>query len=246
MATTGFTVFVTYQFEGAPYSADTTYGYSDAIHCNYVTKIETDVITNKGINLYFTNNEFPFLVQPSASTTGYGWSAYRMYAIAQIVNGTGDEIKPNSWEWRKLDVTNQINNHTVGDPISAESVAASLISFSQLEYSVAPVYDLSYLNYPTSGTTDDNKLAFGEEVFFFGNVSTDIKAVAYTTDIPIVLPLNQYNTSTNPTWDGASSVEISEIGIYDENDNLVAIGKLNQPITKDSTISRTIVFAMDF
>jgi len=43
-----------------------------------------------------------------------------------------------------------------------------------------------------------------------------------------------------------SSVAISEVGIYDENKNLVAVGKLNNPIIKDSTISRTISFAIDF
>ena len=41
-------------------------------------------------------------------------------------------------------------------------------------------------------------------------------------------------------------VYITEIGIYDTNKNLVAIGKLNDPVAKDATISRTIVFAIDF
>ena len=34
--------------------------------------------------------------------------------------------------------------------------------------------------------------------------------------------------------------------LYDSNKNLVAIGKLNDPVAKDSTIARTIVFAIDF
>jgi hypothetical protein len=112
------------------------------------------------------------------------------------------------------------------------------------EVNAADTYDLSYLNYPTELQTDN--LAWGEEAFFFGNVKTDIRATAYVTDISIVLPLNEFNSSTNPTWDGESAVSISEVGIYDEGGNLVAIGKLNNPITKDSTISRTILFAMDF
>ena len=73
-----------------------------------------------------------------------------------------------------------------------------------------------------------------------------LKATAYTTDIPIVMPLNQFNSTTNPTWDGSVPVSVSEVGIYDSVGNLVAIGKLNNPISKDSTIARTIVFAMDF
>jgi hypothetical protein len=62
----------------------------------------------------------------------------------------------------------------------------------------------------------------------------------------INLALNEFNSSNNLTWDGTSSVYISEVGLYDENKNLVAIGKLNNPIQKDSTISKTILFALDF
>ena len=112
------------------------------------------------------------------------------------------------------------------------------------EYTAADTYDLSYLDYPTE--LEGDKLAWGEEVFFYGNVKSDIKATAYTTDIPIVMPLNQFNSTTNPTWDGSVPVSVSEVGIYDSVGNLVAIGKLNNPISKDSTIARTIVFAMDF
>ena len=89
-------------------------------------------------------------------------------------------------------------------------------------------------------------MGYGEEAFFFGTVRTDIRATVYTTDIPIQLPLNEFNTTTNPTWNGVESVAISEIGIYDDNNNLVAIGKLNHPISKDATIARTIAFQLDF
>ena len=163
-----------------------------------------------------------------------------------LVNGIGTNITPNPDEWKILDLTEQIISHTVGEPISSADIALTVFTFSQLEYTSSPTYNLSYISHPTSGTTDHEKLSFGEEVFFFGNVSTDVKATAYTTDIPIVLPLNEFNSTNNPTWDGTSDIQISEIGIYDDNNNLVAIGKLNHPISKSSEISRTIVFGMDF
>ena len=49
------TIYVTYQFEGAPYSADTSYGHSTAIHCNYIEKIVTDNLSNATISLIFDN-----------------------------------------------------------------------------------------------------------------------------------------------------------------------------------------------
>jgi hypothetical protein len=79
-----------------------------------------------------------------------------------------------------------------------------------------------------------------------GNVYTEIHADVYTTNLSLVLNLNEFNSSTNNTWNGISRVAISEIGIYDANKNLVAIGKLNDPLEKDDTIGRTIAFAIDF
>ena len=87
---------------------------------------------------------------------------------------------------------------------------------------------------------------FGDEEFFFGNVESDIEAVVLTTDIPIYLPPDEFNTSTNKTWEENLDVYVSEVGIYDEEDNLVAIGKLNDPIRKAQGISRTIIFGFDF
>ena len=89
-------------------------------------------------------------------------------------------------------------------------------------------------------------MCFGDASYFFGNVTSKIKADVYTTDISINLPLNEFNSTTNSTWNGIETVYITEIGIYDSNKNLVAIGKLNDPVAKDATISRTILFAIDF
>ena len=61
----------------------------------------------------------------------------------------------------------------------------------------------------------------------------------------MIMNLGDFNSSTNATWDG-QSVFASEIGIYDDNNNLVAIGKFNDPVEKNATLSRTILFAIDF
>jgi hypothetical protein len=133
----------------------------------------------------------------------------------------------------------------VGNSITKSILLASnfVVDFSDL---TSPnEYTLDYLNYPYA-PQDEDLMGYGEEAFFFGTVRTDISATVYTTDISINLQLNEYNSTTNPTWDGVESVAISEVGIYDDDNNLVAIGKLNHPITKDSTIARTIAFQLDF
>lgn len=245
---TGVTVFSTYQFTGSSYSASAGYGHSTPLHCGYIQTSTTDTLDGKSINMYFpTVTEFAFLTDPTTAPSSTGFTATGFRALIQVVSGitdSGTTITPDPAGWFVVDLTDQILNHTVGDAINAFDLASTTFTIDPLELTVN--YTLSYLNYPTNLSIDDDRLAFGEEVFFYGNIKTDIKATAYTSDIPIVLPLNEFNSTTNPTWDGASSVYVSEVGIYNSNGELVAIGKLNNPIEKNSSISRTILFAMDF
>ena len=154
-----------------------------------------------------------------------------------------DNVKPTAGAWKYTDITNQISGYT--GILTPTNLTSSVFNVSLFNYALYPTYDVSYLNYPSKESSNDDYLSFGDETYFFGNVTTDIIATAYTTDLSINLPLNEFNSSSNLTWDG-ETVAITEIGLYDENKQLVAIGKLNNPITKDDTIARTIVFAIDF
>lgn len=249
------TVFVTYLFSNrddissndAPYQANKTLGYSTPIHCNYIQRIETDDITNKTINLLFPDEtKFPFMKGYDNMVDGQGWSATNLYALINLVPQTGTTVTYDPAKFKIVNVTNQITNYNdfIGFAIPPANLANSLFNITLTQINSAPFYTLDYLSYPTNLETD--RLAFGEEVFFYGNVKTDVEAQIYTTDITINLPNNQYNYTTNPTWDGQSPVYISEIGIYDDQNNLVAIGKLNYPISKDSTRSRSFSINIDF
>ena len=102
------TIFITYQFEGAPYSADTSYGHSTAIHCNYIEKIVAENLTNSTISLIFDNNEFPFLADTTTDpfiSGGTGWTAWKINAIMQIVNATGDTVVADPANWKLVDIT---------------------------------------------------------------------------------------------------------------------------------------------
>jgi len=226
-------------------------GYSQSIHCNYIGRIELNDVNPliETIRMGFSEaTDFKFLNGSTGVTTGY--SAHELYALVQLVQYTGvddlSEVKPDPALWKIYDLTNQIIGHTAGQLISPANMIGVVFEISLLGYygTGFTTYNLDYLTYPIPIETD--KLCFGDEVYFFGNVETDIEAIAYTSDLSINLLLNEFNSTTNPTWDGLSSVAISEIGIYDSNKNLVAVGKLNNPIIKDSTISRTISFAIDF
>jgi hypothetical protein len=246
-----YTIFFTYGFETDSYNPIPqfgSYGYSDFIYCNYIQKIETDSVANKNLNFFFNPNDFPFLAGEAISGST-GWTAKKIYALVQYVNNDDfltEDIKPSSDKWRKYDVTDQINGYIINQTLSINNLILTTFIINLNIFDSKPIYDLSYLNYPTDQPIDNNKLCFGEEQIFFGNVNADISAIAYTSDIVITLPLNKFNSTTNKTWDNVSPVLISEVGIYDDLGNLVAIGKFNTPISKDNTISRTIVFGLDF
>lgn len=256
------TVFLTYMLStseilsGAtsqPYTQNVAYGYSSAIHCNYIQKLETDSLINKTINFVVPDGSlFPFLksaYQIQSGFDGFGFNANKLYALVQIVNATGNTVSADPANWSIIDVTPQLSGYNTFSgstiPVTAFN-ASTIITIGVQESLNSPKYDLSYLNTPSNLSSDDDKLTFGEEAFFYGNVKSDLQAIAYTTEIPAVLQLNEYNSTTNPTWDTLSPVTISEMGIFDDNNNLVAIAKTNNPIQKDATIYRTILFALDF
>jgi hypothetical protein len=250
----GYTIFFSYILESDSGSTS-GYGYTTPIHCNYVNNLYVSDITNKEVNIYFNDiTDFKFL--STGDTEGSGYTVTKISLLVQLIDNSTfsnqNEIKPVSNQWRKYDVTNQIienfTGFTVGQTITPLQLTSSVFKVPIYKYydiNEMPIYDLDYLKYPKTTELNSN-LCFGEEEYFLGNVSSDVEAIAYTTDIVINLPIGQFNSSNNLTWDGVSDVYITEIGIFDNNNNLVAIGKLNNPLPKNSTISRTIVFGIDF
>lgn len=258
------TIFFTYALSNTPISGDTvapfqvnvSYGHSNAIHCNYIERLETDSLAGKGINLIVPDGSlFPFLksdvdiVIGNPLKDGSGWNARYLYGLIQIVDGTGTTVTADPSLWKILELTPQLDGYATFSATTIPPSAfnsSTIITMKTSDINTAPFYDLSYLNYPSNLPNDNNKLAFGEEAFFFGNVNTEIFATAFTTEIPALLQLNEYNSTTNETWDGTTPVVISEMGIFNANNDLVGIGKLNNPIDKDTTIYRTILFSIDF
>lgn len=243
-------VYLTYLFENTnSFEASKSFGFTTPVHCNYIQKIYTEDLNNKVVSISFPNDTIFRFMQDSTgiTTTGIGWNAEKMYAVMQLIETTDQTVKPKAGEWRKVDITDQIANYATWDGITTippTDIVNSIMTVSYDRYLTSPIYNLSYLNYPTSDASDN--LTFGEEVFFFGNISGEIKATIYEMEVNIILPLNEFNTSNNPTWKVNTPVYITEIGLYDDDGNLLAVGKLNIPVEKDSTKYRTIQLKHDF
>jgi len=246
----GYTVFTSYVLVPVINGAS-GYTYSQGIHCNYINSLQ--FLTSpevQEINMYFSEALEDFKFLNSDISSGTGFTAHKIYALIQVISNANysslADVKPIASGWTYIDITNQVVGHIAGNLLTRTELQNTIFKIPLSGYTSFSAYTLSYLNYPSALPVADDELCFGDEIYFFGNVTTEIHADVFTTDLSVSLLLNEFNSSTNATWDGVSSVAISEVGIYDINKNLVAVGKLNDPITKDSTISRTIVFDIDF
>jgi hypothetical protein len=132
-----------------------------------------------------------------------------------------------------------LDNSGLGQTVSTNVLTKDVISALRvnidqniLDNSELDTYILSdYINIPT--VTETSKHTFGDEVFFYGNIETDIKATIYKTQLTCNVLPNHYITTTNPTFNvDQDKVAFTEIAITSEDQTIVAIGKFSEPITR--------------
>ena len=95
------------------------------------------------------------------------------------------------------------------------------------------------------------KLQFGDERFFYGNLSTYIGATIFKTLFDIRISSSEYTLTTNPTRSQQTTtnpalIKATEVAIYDNNQNLVVIGKLSEPVPLESGNTIMLELSMDF
>lgn len=212
------TMYVTYRFNSS--------GFTDSLHCNYYSKIVgpstgcTD--SEQNVTIRF-GDEFPFLGQGCT-----GFSANQFVVLAQITLGG---LKPDPTLWREIDLTSQISSTLVNGFLTASGLTGSTFVICPTDYASAPFYDLNeYIDIPMNGET--TKMNFGDEYFFYGNVSTDIQGTIYELKYALNLQEEQFQNSSNPTSIPNSIFYITEIGLYNSNKDLMILSKLQYPVLR--------------
>jgi hypothetical protein len=132
-----------------------------------------------------------------------------------------------------------LDNSGLGQVVSTnvltkDTIAALRVNIDQyiLDNSETDLYLLTdYIDLPS--VTETDKFTFGDEVFFYGNIETDIKATIYKTQLTCNVLPNQFIASQNPTFNpDQDKVAFTEIAIYDSNNIVVATGKFSEPVTR--------------
>ena len=212
-------LWVTYRFNST--------AYTNSLHCNYYSKIQGPSsgcsLTSQNVTLRF-GNEFPFMTQSCSS----GFTANKMSVLVQKTSG---DTNPDPAQWIEIDVTPDLSGTLVGGYLTASGITGTTFTISQNDYSSGTTYDLNnYIDIPMNGET--NKMNFGDEYFFYGNVDTDIQATIYEMKYAVNLPEEQFTNSSNPTSSISQNKYVTEIGLYNSNNDLMILSKLQYPVLR--------------
>ena len=223
------------------YLLESSSGYTTGLHCQNVICTQFDTTcpqtVSQTINLTFPLGELPYM----KVSGGTGWYADKFYVLAQRQQlGT----LPDPTQWVLIDLTSEINGHTVGNRIDPINLESTTFNLTNSKFLGGTTYELNdFIKIPQSAEWD--ALQFGDERFFFGNVEATGVTDKFRTKFMFNVPPTMFNTSTNPTWGGSNQkVHINEVGVYDVNKELVAIGKMNLPI--EMAPNATIIIEVSF
>lgn len=215
-------------------------------------KVTNTTSLSKDVDVLFEDLDLlPYLrKKEDVGYDGYGFYANKIKIIYQIVNDSDDRPTPENW--REIDLTSDLLTVNSGETIdpkileSRNSIVTGL-KVNALTAQNSQEFKLSnYINTPL--TNDNNQLQFGDERFFYGNIDTYIGATVYKSLFDINIPANDFKYSTNPTKadNPSSNIRISELGIYDNNRNLVGIAKLSFPLELTNGATITLEPSIDF
>lgn len=253
--------FVTYVTESfSSYTQDISFGYPKALHCGYIKRID-GATDNFGNNQYlsatFPTNTFPYLrnsanMNSNSPFSGTGWNANRVQILVSEQDFLPElqisDVQAQDWKLISTTIGNGIYTGDTTDlTIDPNKLNGYQFIISQEDFDSGTTYvlDTIFTNNNDFLTTG---LTFGNESFLFGNVKIDVLATTFKTVITAFAENNFYNSSTNLTYDDNfdSDTFITEVGILDNDSNLIAVGKPTYPIKKNEGRYLTFQLQIDF
>ena len=257
----GKTYYVTYGIDmRGDWNATKGFGYKPVLHCGYIQKV-TGATDGEGRSAYlsakFSSPSFPYLRSLAGMTafSGTGWNANGMYIIMKEVDTTSDRGPDNVGADGWTAMTTKYGYYAGGED-GADTINPSyainyefIVDRDDLTGGTPYVLDTTFtenIDYKLSGNTIN--MTLGNECFFFGNIRTGIKRTTYKTVIFLEAATDQFNSSQNPTfYQGVdTSTYFTEIGILDDENRLVAVGKTSRPIEKNDAQHLVIQLELEF
>lgn len=248
------TMYVTYTLDNLDITGTTT-GLTTSLPCQKYVKITNTTSSYKDVTFRMDNVDLlPYMRKiEDVGYDGMGFHAYSFKVLYQIVSTASD--RPDPTTWKVYDYTTTTLTTTASETISPTAlesqspvtngfVITTLVDTGTTTFDITLPLDMAPITIPTD-------LQFGDERFFYGNIEAYIGATIYKTLFPITINSGEFNATTNPTRSTNPStnppdITISEVGIYDSNQNLVIIGKLSKPTKLIVGNTVMIELSMDF
>lgn len=241
------TIYISYTFENTSGN-----GLMTTLPCQYYTKLTNNTTTTKDVLFKLDDIDLlPYMRKEEKGTyDGMGFSAKEFKVIYQVVSDINE--RPSSDGWKRADFTSTNITSSVGesiDPKLLENQNPLVNGFLIDTNTTTTTFDIiESLNMATNSSPDS--LQFGDERFFYGNVETYIGASIFKTVFNINISGDQFKISSNPTRLNSDSnppdIRVTEVGIYDDTNTLVMVGKLSKPVKLTSGNTIMIELSIDF
>jgi hypothetical protein len=244
------TMYLTYTLENNFVS-----GLTSSLSCQKYVKITNNTSSPKDVAFRINGTDLLTYMRKleDPSYNGFGFYSDTFKLLYQIV--AESTTRPASGSWKQYDFTStaitSVVNKTI-DPKLLENQTPTITGFilDKLKDNNATTYSaIQSLN--LAANTTPSYLQFGDERFFYGNLTTYIGATIYKTLFNVSVNAGEFNSTTNPTRStnpatNPSVIKVTEVGIYDSSNNLVCIGKLSNPIPLTGGNQIMLELSMDF
>lgn len=246
---TNETMYITYSFENTSGAGLTT-----TVPCQYYTKLQNNTSSTKDVEFNIENIDLlPYMrKEEKVGYDGMGFSAKEFKVLYQIVQNSDD--RPLADAWNVYDFTSTAITTGAGETIDPKLLEIqnpttngflidSTVSGATSTFSIIDSLGMATNSAPET-------LQFGDERFFYGNLETYIGATIFKTVFNINVSADDFQSSANPSRPdslvGAPDIRVTEVGIYDDDNSLVMIGKLSKPVKLSSGNTVMLELAIDF
>ena len=213
--------------------------------------VDNDTNSDKDVQFRINNvGQLPYMrKREDVLYDGYGFFADTFKVLSQIVN-ISSQARPLPSNWRVTDFTSTNITGNSGETINPKlfenqnpNITGFILTGSL--YTGSSIFNLG-AELDMSNASYYDRLTLGDERLFYGNLRTHIGATIYKSLFNINIDGASISSSSNPTFEFGDDRYISEIGILDNNQNLVLVGKLSRPIRIADSTTASIELTIDF
>ena len=250
----GESLYMTYWLSNTGTGATgTTTVTTPTLPCQRYTVL--DNTTNSDKDVQFRINDIDQLLymrkRESAGYDGYGFFADNFKLLAQVIDKKLVS-RPSPSLWRVVDFTSINITDVSGETINPEllenqnpNTTGFILTGALYSGASATTFSLGD-ELDMSSASNYGKMTFGDERLFYGNLRTHIGATVFKTLFNINIDGASIASTSNPTFGFGDDRYVSEVGILDNNQNLVLVGKLSRPIRLGNTTTASLELTIDF